>query len=74
MIYDPTDGVSTLSRWWGLSAPETLRAMSAVAQPLVESPMPDRSRGRSQTKMDILVLQVKTKLFRNPIISLGWME
>jgi hypothetical protein len=27
----PTDGVSTLSWWWGLSAPETLRAMLAVA-------------------------------------------
>jgi hypothetical protein len=27
----PTDGVSTLSQWWGLSAPETLRAMPAVA-------------------------------------------
>jgi hypothetical protein len=27
----PTDGVSTLSWWWGLSAPETLRAMPAVA-------------------------------------------
>jgi hypothetical protein len=27
----PTDGVSTLLRWWGLSAPETLRAMPAVA-------------------------------------------
>jgi hypothetical protein len=27
----PTDGVSTLSSWWGLSAPETLRAMPAVA-------------------------------------------
>jgi hypothetical protein len=30
-IYIPTDGVSTLSWWWGLSAPETLRAMLAVA-------------------------------------------
>jgi hypothetical protein len=27
----PTDGVSTLSWWWGLSAPETLKAMPAVA-------------------------------------------
>jgi hypothetical protein len=27
----PADGVSTLSWWWGLSAPETLRAMPAVA-------------------------------------------
>jgi hypothetical protein len=27
----PTDGVSTLSWWWGLSAPEILRAMPAVA-------------------------------------------
>jgi hypothetical protein len=27
----PTNGVSTLSWWWGLSAPETLRAMLAVA-------------------------------------------
>jgi hypothetical protein len=26
----PLDGVSTLSWWWGLSAPETLRAMPAV--------------------------------------------
>jgi hypothetical protein len=41
--------------------------------------MPDRSKGRSQTKRDILVLQVggwretdivKTKLFRNQIINL----
>jgi hypothetical protein len=46
--------------------------------------MPDRSRGRSHTKRDILVLQwgvgreanltVKTKLLRNHIISLGWRE
>jgi hypothetical protein len=50
--------VSTLSWWWGLSAPKTLRAMPAVAYLLVGSPMPDRSRGRSQTKRDILVLQV----------------
>jgi hypothetical protein len=27
----PTDGVSTLSWWWGLSAPETLRDMPVVA-------------------------------------------
>jgi hypothetical protein len=27
----PTDGVSTLLWWWGLSAPETLRAMPTVA-------------------------------------------
>jgi hypothetical protein len=26
-----TDDISTLSRWWGLSAPETLRAIPAVA-------------------------------------------
>jgi hypothetical protein len=26
-----TDGVSTLSWWWGLGAAETLRAMPAVA-------------------------------------------
>jgi hypothetical protein len=45
----------------GLSAPETLRAMPAVAYLLVEEPMLDRSRrskGRSQTKRDTLVLQV----------------
>jgi hypothetical protein len=30
-VSDPNDGVSTLSWWWGLSAPETLRAMPAVA-------------------------------------------
>jgi hypothetical protein len=30
-IHIPTDGVSTLSWWWGLSAPETLRVMPAVA-------------------------------------------
>jgi hypothetical protein len=30
-MYLPTDVVSTLSWWWGLSAPETLRAMPAVA-------------------------------------------
>jgi hypothetical protein len=27
----PTDGVTTLSWWWGLSAPEAARAMLAVA-------------------------------------------
>jgi hypothetical protein len=27
----PTDGILALSWWWGLSAPETLRAMPAVA-------------------------------------------
>jgi hypothetical protein len=54
----PTDGVSTLSWWWGLSAPETLRAMLVVALLLVGSPMLDRSRGRSQTKRDTLVLKV----------------
>jgi hypothetical protein len=48
--------------------------------------MPDRSRSRSQTKRDTLVLRigswacgsqphtVKTKLPRNQIISLGWMD
>jgi hypothetical protein len=30
ITYIPTDGVSTLSWWWGLSAHETLRAMLAV--------------------------------------------
>jgi hypothetical protein len=54
----PTDGVSTLSWWWGLSAPETVRAMPAVVSLLVGAPMLDRSRGRSQTKRDTLVLQV----------------
>jgi hypothetical protein len=28
---NPTNGISTLSWWWGLRAPETLRAMPAVA-------------------------------------------
>jgi hypothetical protein len=54
----PTDDIPTLSWWWGLSAPKTLRAMPAVASLLVESPRPDRSRGRSQMKRDTLVLQV----------------
>jgi hypothetical protein len=27
----PTDAIPTLSWWWGLSAPETLRAIPAVA-------------------------------------------
>jgi hypothetical protein len=32
LVFSPTDGVSNLSWWWGLSAaPETLRAMPAVA-------------------------------------------
>jgi hypothetical protein len=31
MYNNPTDGVSTLSCWWGLSTPETLRVMAAVA-------------------------------------------
>jgi hypothetical protein len=31
LVYHPTDGVSTLLWWWGLSVPETLRAMPAVA-------------------------------------------
>jgi hypothetical protein len=31
MFWDPTDGVSTLLWWLGLSAPETLRTMPAVA-------------------------------------------
>jgi hypothetical protein len=53
-----TDAIPTLSWEWGLSAPETLRAMLAVAQLLVGPPRPDRSRGRSQTKRDTLVLQV----------------
>jgi hypothetical protein len=30
-IIRPTNGISTLSWWWGLRAPETLRAMPAVA-------------------------------------------
>jgi hypothetical protein len=29
--YSPTDAIPTLSWWWGLSAPETLGAMTAVA-------------------------------------------
>jgi hypothetical protein len=56
--YNPTNGVSTLSCWWSLSVPETLRAMPAVAWLLFGAPVPDRSRGRSQTKRDTLVLQV----------------
>jgi hypothetical protein len=31
IILFPTDGVSTLLWWWGLSSAETLRAMPAVA-------------------------------------------
>ena len=34
------------------------RAMSAGAMLLVGSPMPDRSKGRGETKSDPLVLQV----------------
>jgi hypothetical protein len=36
-----------------------LRAVPAVAQLLVGSPMPDRSKAMIQTKRDILVLQVE---------------
>jgi hypothetical protein len=50
--------VSLPYRGGGLRAPETLRAMPAVALLLVESLMPDRSRGRSLTKRNILALQV----------------
>jgi hypothetical protein len=31
ILKGPTNGVSALSSWWGLSAPETPRAMLAVA-------------------------------------------
>jgi hypothetical protein len=31
MYTHPTDAIPTLSWWWGLSAPETLRAILAVA-------------------------------------------
>jgi hypothetical protein len=41
----------------GLSVPETLKAMPAVAQLLVEPARPDRSRGKSQSKRDTLVFQ-----------------
>jgi hypothetical protein len=58
VFMSPSDSAPTLSWWLGLSAPETLSAMPAVAYLLVGSPMPDRSRGRSQTKRDTLVLQV----------------
>jgi hypothetical protein len=54
----PTDAIPTLLWWWGLSAPETLRAIPAVAYLLVGLPRLDSSRGKSQTKRDTLVLQV----------------
>jgi hypothetical protein len=49
MPHFPTDAIPTLSLLWGLSAPETLRAMPAVALLLVGPPRPNRSRGRSKT-------------------------
>ena len=41
-----------------MRVPVTSRAMPAGAMLLVGSPMPDRSKGRSQRKSDPLVLQV----------------
>ena len=52
-------GLPPCTWWCGLCAPVTPRAMSAGAfRLLLGSPMPNRSKGRSQTKSNSLVLQV----------------
>jgi hypothetical protein len=48
--------VTTVCFYIGVRIPSL--AMPAVAQLLVGSPKPDRSKGRSQTKRDTLALQV----------------
>jgi len=56
--HNPTEGILTLTQWWGLRGQMILRSMLAVAYLLVGPSMPDRSRVMTQTKRDTLVLQV----------------
>ena len=57
-VKDRTDGITTLQWWYGLCVLVTPRAMSAgVLRLLAGTPMPNRSKGRDQTKSDLLVLQ-----------------
>jgi hypothetical protein len=76
-------GFLTLVWGWGFRDAVTWRAMPAVVERLVGPPMPERSKGRVQTKRDTLVLQVggwawgwqphpvKRMLFRNLTTSPG---
>jgi len=54
----PTEGVPTLTWWWGLRGHISLRAMLGVAWLLVGPPMPDRSKVMARAKRDTLVLHV----------------
>ena len=55
----PPRRIITLTWWGGLRVPMTSRATSAGAfELLLGLPMPNRSKGRDQTKNDPLVLQV----------------
>jgi hypothetical protein len=54
--HNPTDGIPTLTQWWGLLGQMILRSMLAVAWLLVRPSMPGRSKVMTQTKRYTLVL------------------
>jgi hypothetical protein len=56
--HNPTEGIPTLTQWWGLRGQMILRAVLVVVWLLLGPPMPDRSKVMTQTKRDTLVLQV----------------
>jgi len=56
--HNPTEGIPTLTQWWGLCGQMILRSMLVVAKLLVRPSMPDRSKVMTQTKRDTLVLHV----------------
>ena len=55
--FSNTEGIPTLTLWWGLRGLMLLRATLAVAELLVRPPMPESSKVMTQTKSDTLVLQ-----------------
>jgi hypothetical protein len=56
--HNPTEGIPTLTQWWGLRGQMILRSMMAVAWLLAWPSIPYRSKVMTQTKRDTLGLQV----------------
>jgi TRAP-type C4-dicarboxylate transport system permease small subunit len=53
-----TEGIPTLTQWWGLHGQMILKAVLVVVWLLVGPAMPDKSKVMTQIKRDTLVLQV----------------
>ena len=56
--HNPTEGIPTLTQWWGLCGQMILWSMLVIAWLLVWPSTPERSKVMTQTKRDTLVLQV----------------